>query len=266
MGVLYNGSTKSPSAILLNTQARLQLIGKFFPYILQVQGNRPLLIPLQIHNSLPLSATGSNYLAHHRRIRATLLTNHPRRTARLVPSASLTIEQQNNDNTMGRLFQSNNPDNNNNNNNNNNKTQNYKSSNGKSSHLLPISFNNGSITYTTNTTTTTTTTTPLLLLDNLPSTITSTSSNNMIILGARSSHHSPVSMEDITLGNLQCRRWMCCARKKLWWMAPEWGTSVRQLPPETQFLLLELDDGVNYAIVLPLIDNNTFRSTLRPPR
>lgn len=117
-----------------------------------------------------------------------------------------------------------------------------------------------------NTTTTTTTTTPLLLLDNLPSTITSTSSNNMIILGARSSHHSPVSMEDITLGNLQCRRWMCCARKKLWWMAPEWGTSVRQLPPETQFLLLELDDGVNYAIVLPLIDNNTFRSTLRPPR
>ena len=49
-------------------------------------------------------------------------------------------------------------------------------------------------------------------------------------------------------------------------MAPEWGTSVRQLPPETQFLLLELDDGVNYAIVLPLIDNDTFRSTLRPPR
>lgn len=160
---------------------------------------------------------------------------------------------------MGRLFQSKNQDII------KTSTQNQKKSNDKSSHLLPISFNNGSVTYTTNT--------PLLLLENLPSTITTTTTSilddnnhNMLILGARSSHRSPVSLEDIALGNLHCRRWLCCARKKLWWMAPEWGTSVTQLPPETQFLLLELDDGVNYAIVLPLIDNNTFRSTLRPPR
>lgn len=37
------------------------------------------------------------------------------------------------------------------------------------------------------------------------------------------------------------------------------------LPCTAQFLLLELADG-NYAMMLPLISQNTFRGTLRPPR
>jgi raffinose synthase len=49
-------------------------------------------------------------------------------------------------------------------------------------------------------------------------------------------------------------------------MTPEWGTEPGDLPPETQFLLLELKDGGPYAILLPLIDRSTFRATLRPPR
>ena len=49
-------------------------------------------------------------------------------------------------------------------------------------------------------------------------------------------------------------------------MTPEWGTEPGDLPPETQFLLLELKEGGPYAFLLPLIDSNTFRATLRPPR
>lgn len=64
---------------------------------------------------------------------------------------------------------------------------------------------------------------------------------------------------------LNCKRMLACARKKLWWMTPEWPTSTTRLPPETQFLLVELAEGGPYAILLPLIDG-AFRATLRPPK
>lgn len=38
-----------------------------------------------------------------------------------------------------------------------------------------------------------------------------------------------------------------------------------QLPPETQFLLLELNEGGPYAVVLTLLDSDAWRTTLRPP-
>jgi hypothetical protein len=46
-----------------------------------------------------------------------------------------------------------------------------------------------------------------------------------------------------------------------------------QIPEETQFLLLELEQGqdggsrgggTDYCLILPLIDAGTFRATLRP--
>lgn len=46
-------------------------------------------------------------------------------------------------------------------------------------------------------------------------------------------------------------------------MTPEWGTIAGELPPETQFLLVELEEGGPYAVILPLIDKGTFRGTLR---
>jgi len=49
-------------------------------------------------------------------------------------------------------------------------------------------------------------------------------------------------------------------------MTPEWGKTAADLPPETQFLLVEVEEGGPYAVLLPLIDSNTFRGTLRPPR
>ena len=49
-------------------------------------------------------------------------------------------------------------------------------------------------------------------------------------------------------------------------MTPEWGSDASSMPPETQFLLLELEEGGPYAALLPLIDSNTFRGTLRRPK
>lgn len=48
-------------------------------------------------------------------------------------------------------------------------------------------------------------------------------------------------------------------------MTPEWGTSMDQLPTETQFLLLEHEDHSAYSIVLPLICGD-FRATLKADR
>jgi hypothetical protein len=62
---------------------------------------------------------------------------------------------------------------------------------------------------------------------------------------------------------LRCRRFLAAARNKLWWMTPEWGRAGSELPPETQFLLLELGMRGPYAVLLPLIDNSVFRATLR---
>jgi hypothetical protein len=74
---------------------------------------------------------------------------------------------------------------------------------------------------------------------------------------------------------LKFKRYLACARNKLWWMTPEWGSSLHTLPPETQFLLLQLDEkqqassssggGRRYAVVLPLIDGD-WRATCRPNR
>ncbi len=67
----------------------------------------------------------------------------------------------------------------------------------------------------------------------------------------------------VDYAQLKFTRFLACARNKLWWMTPEWGSDAGQLPPETQFLLLELEEGGPYAVVLPLIDGD-FRGTLRP--
>ena len=73
-------------------------------------------------------------------------------------------------------------------------------------------------------------------------------------------------MEDFTLGKLYCERFVSSARCKLWWMTPEWGSSARDLTPETQFLLTEVREGGPYAILLPLIDRGVYRATIRPPK
>ena len=52
-------------------------------------------------------------------------------------------------------------------------------------------------------------------------------------------------------------------------MTPVWGRRASSLPPETQFLLVELEapGGTYYAAFVPLIDGSgSFRATLRPAR
>ncbi|KAF6261130.1 hypothetical protein COO60DRAFT_1637031 [Scenedesmus sp. NREL 46B-D3] len=96
------------------------------------------------------------------------------------------------------------------------------------------------------------------------------SAHGALVFGA-ASQHGPACCWDLTVGKLKFKRYLACARNKLWWMTPEWGSSLHTLPPETQFLLLQLDEGGSssssveqrYALLLPLIDGD-FRGTLRP--
>ena len=87
-----------------------------------------------------------------------------------------------------------------------------------------------------------------------------------LILGFCSASGRPTAQEDIPLGQLVNSPFLAGARAKLWWMAPAHGHKASGVPPETQFLLLELAPGGPYAALTPLIDGGTFRGTLRPAR
>uniref|UniRef100_A0A1J3GSI4 galactinol--sucrose galactosyltransferase n=1 Tax=Noccaea caerulescens TaxID=107243 RepID=A0A1J3GSI4_NOCCA len=81
----------------------------------------------------------------------------------------------------------------------------------------------------------------------------------------------------VPIGTLHDSRFMACFRFKLWWMAQRMGESGRDIPLETQFLLVESNagshlepdgaDGVEsnrklYTVFLPLIEGS-FRSCLQ---
>eukprot|EP00890_Picochlorum_soloecismus_P006141 jgi/Picsp_1/6528/NSC_03871-R1_stachyose synthase len=100
----------------------------------------------------------------------------------------------------------------------------------------------------------------VVVVDNLsPSIFESEVESNSIILGARTEEET--SKFEFRFGSLRCSRWMCSAKNKLWWMTPSWGKSLQHIPPETQFLLAEMEQG-DYAILLPLIDNDSFSASL----
>lgn len=87
-----------------------------------------------------------------------------------------------------------------------------------------------------------------------------------LVLGFRSASGRATAQEDIPLGQLVNAPLLAGARAKLWWMAPAHGHKACHVPPETQFLLVELAPGGPYASLTPLIDGDTFRGTLRPAR
>uniref|UniRef100_A0A0D9W0H1 galactinol--sucrose galactosyltransferase n=1 Tax=Leersia perrieri TaxID=77586 RepID=A0A0D9W0H1_9ORYZ len=79
----------------------------------------------------------------------------------------------------------------------------------------------------------------------------------------------PKSMHVFTFGTLRDLRFMCCFRFKLWWMTQRMGTSGRDVPLETQFMLLESragdeNDGGEpvYVVMLPLLEGQ-FRAVLQ---
>lgn len=60
---------------------------------------------------------------------------------------------------------------------------------------------------------------------------------------------------------------MCCFRFKLWWMTQRMGTCGKDIPLETQFMLVESkDDDDNtptiYTVFLPLLEGQ-FRAVLQ---
>ncbi|TKY72294.1 galactinol--sucrose galactosyltransferase 2 [Spatholobus suberectus] len=73
------------------------------------------------------------------------------------------------------------------------------------------------------------------------------------------------------LGLIQDVRLLCLYRFKIWWMIPRMGNSGRDIPIETQMLLLEAREGMDsqsskehnsYIIFLPVLDGE-FRSSLQ---
>ncbi|KFK26267.1 hypothetical protein AALP_AA8G224800 [Arabis alpina] len=81
------------------------------------------------------------------------------------------------------------------------------------------------------------------------------------------------SNHTVPIGTLHDSRFMACFRFKLWWMAQKMGQTGRDIPLETQFLLVESNDGSHldinggdggklYTVFLPLIEGS-FRSCLQ---
>ncbi|KAL9154397.1 hypothetical protein ABFS82_10G110800 [Erythranthe guttata] len=64
----------------------------------------------------------------------------------------------------------------------------------------------------------------------------------------------------VRLGKLQDVRFLACFRFKLWWMAQKMGENGRDVPLETQFLLVEAkedhqdEENIAYTVFLPLIE------------
>ncbi|OAY40463.1 probable galactinol--sucrose galactosyltransferase 2 isoform X2 [Manihot esculenta] len=89
-------------------------------------------------------------------------------------------------------------------------------------------------------------------------------------LGATASNSK--SLHVFPVGVLEGLRFMCCFRFKLWWMTQRMGNCGRDIPLETQFMLVESRDGGEgvdqddaqtiYTVFLPLLEGQ-FRAVLQ---
>ncbi|XP_010278962.1 PREDICTED: probable galactinol--sucrose galactosyltransferase 2 isoform X2 [Nelumbo nucifera] len=90
-------------------------------------------------------------------------------------------------------------------------------------------------------------------------------------IGATAS--SSKSLHVFPVGTLEGLRFMCCFRFKLWWMTQRMGMCGKDVPLETQFMLIESKDGTVeggdqedsptiYTILLPLLEGQ-FRAVLQ---
>ena len=102
---------------------------------------------------------------------------------------------------------------------------------------------------------------PILSEMNMDNMYISTMQDGELILGVRAREDGSSFL--CRVGSLSSKRWVGCAKNKLWWMTPCWGDDVRQLPIETLFLLVELKTEGYYAIFLPLISQGMFTAMLR---
>lgn len=117
------------------------------------------------------------------------------------------------------------------------------------------------------------------ILTNVPENVMATSAEaegpvEGMFLGAVFDNES--SRHVVSLGTLRDVRFLSCFRFKLWWMTQKMGDQGREIPLETQFLLVETKDGshlesdidgdeenkVVYTVFLPLIEG-PFRACLQ---
>ncbi|XP_048423202.1 probable galactinol--sucrose galactosyltransferase 6 [Pyrus x bretschneideri] len=116
------------------------------------------------------------------------------------------------------------------------------------------------------------------ILTGLPDNVVATSGSSSgpvdgVFLGANFSEEK--SRHVVPLGTLTGVRFMACFRFKLWWMAQKMGDQGRDIPLETQFLLVETKHGshlesdggdeenqIVYTVFLPLIEGS-FRGCLQ---
>ncbi|KAK7396251.1 hypothetical protein VNO78_17123 [Psophocarpus tetragonolobus] len=78
------------------------------------------------------------------------------------------------------------------------------------------------------------------------------------------------SLHVFPMGVLEGLRFMCCFRFKLWWMTQRMGTCGRDVPLETQFMLIESKESdvdrenspIIYTVLLPLLEGQ-FRAVLQ---
>ncbi|KAK3038059.1 hypothetical protein RJ639_032038 [Escallonia herrerae] len=116
------------------------------------------------------------------------------------------------------------------------------------------------------------------ILENVPENVRASSGSNTgpaggMFLGTALEKDS--SWHVVSLGTLRGVRFMACFWFKLWWMAQKMGDQGRDIPRETQFLLLETTDGshltsdggngehqIVYTVFLPLIEG-PFRACLQ---
>lgn len=117
------------------------------------------------------------------------------------------------------------------------------------------------------------------ILTGVPDNVISTSGSDSspvegVFLGAVFGEHN--NQHVVGLGTLRDVRFMACFRFKLWWMAQKMGDMGRDIPLETQFLLVETKDGshlepdgtgddgnkIVYTVFLPLIEGS-FRACLQ---
>nr|GLL20413.1 probable galactinol--sucrose galactosyltransferase 6 isoform X2 [Ipomoea trifida] len=119
-----------------------------------------------------------------------------------------------------------------------------------------------------------------VILTGVPENVIATSGSDSgpeegVFLGAEVDEKS--SRHVVSLGTLREVRFMACFRFKLWWMSQMMGDKGREIPHETQFLILETKDGsqlepdggaggdenkVIYTVFLPLIEG-PFRACLQ---
>ncbi|XP_020211843.1 probable galactinol--sucrose galactosyltransferase 2 [Cajanus cajan] len=87
-------------------------------------------------------------------------------------------------------------------------------------------------------------------------------------IGATAGHSK--SHHVFPMGVLEGLRFMCCFRFKLWWMTQRMGTCGRDVPLETQFMLIESKESevdeenspIVYTVLLPLLEGQ-FRAVLQ---